>query len=165
MPCRAIIDVPMSNEVLLSAEGYQKLKRELEDLKTIERQRVADNIREAKSHGDLRENAMYHEAKLNQTRLEARISELERVLQFAKVVEETADADVAALGRNITLLDLEYKDEMVIELVGGFEADPSAGRISITSPLGAALMDHRVGDEIEVEAPAGTQRYRITKIE
>lgn len=155
----------MSNEVLLSVEGFEKLKKELEELKSIERQKVADNIREAKSHGDLRENAMYHEAKLNQTRLEARISELERVLQFAKVVEHVEDADVASLGKTVTLMDLEYLDEMQIVLVGAFEADPMHGKVSITSPLGAAVMDKRIGDEVDVEAPAGTQRYQILAIE
>ncbi len=155
----------MSNEVLLSAEGFEKLKRELEELKTVERQKVANNIREAKSHGDLRENSMYHEAKLNQTRLEARIGELERVLQFAKIVEQAKDSDVASLGKSVVLLDLEYQDEMTIILVGGFEADPSEGKVSITSPLGAAVMDRRQGDEIDVEAPAGTQRYKIKSID
>jgi len=155
----------MSNEVLLSAEGFEKLKRELEELKSVERQKVANSIREAKSHGDLRENAMYHEAKLNQTRLEARISELERVLQFAKIVEQAAEDGVASLGKTVVLHDLEYGDDMTILLVGAFEADPAEGKVSITSPLGAAVMDRKINDEIDVEAPAGTQRYRIKSIE
>ena len=159
------MSLPMSNEVLLSAEGFEKLKRELEELKSVERQKVANSIREAKSHGDLRENAMYHEAKLNQTRLEARISELERVLQFAKIVEQAAEDGVASLGKTVVLHDLEYGDDMTILLVGAFEADPAEGKVSITSPLGAAVMDRKINDEIDVEAPAGTQRYRIKSIE
>ncbi|MFX8688981.1 transcription elongation factor GreA, partial [Acinetobacter baumannii] len=89
-----------------------------------ERARIAENIREAKSHGDLRENAMYHEAKLNQTRLEARISELDRMLQVARIVEEGSGDGSATLGSKVTLEDLEYGDNFTIELVGAFDADP-----------------------------------------
>lgn len=155
----------MANEVLLSQEGYDKLKKELEFLKGTERQRVADNIREAKSHGDLRENAMYHEAKLNQTRLESRIAELERTLQFAKIVDPSdREEGAATLGSKVKLLDLKWNDELDVELVGEFEADPSQDRISVTAPLGAAIMDQKEGDEIEVQAPAGIQRYRILSV-
>lgn len=155
----------MSNEVLLSREGFERLSRELEELKGSERQRVADNIREAKSHGDLRENAMYHEAKLNQTRLEARIAELERILQFAKVVDGASETGVASLGSKVCLKDLEWDDELTLELVGAFEADPTQDKVSITSPLGAATLDRKVGDEFEVQAPAGIQRYRVLSVD
>lgn len=155
----------MSEEILLSTEGFEKLQKELLFLKGPERQRIANDIREAKSHGDLRENAMYHEAKLNQTRLEARISELERTLQFAKVIDTSQFADnIAHLGSLVKLKDLEWNDELVINLVGEFEADPSQDRISITSPLGMAIAEQKVGDEIEVDAPAGKQRYKILDV-
>ncbi|MCU0316983.1 MAG: transcription elongation factor GreA [Fimbriimonadaceae bacterium] len=156
----------MSNDVLLSQDGFNRLKEELEFLKSTERQRIADNIREAKSHGDLRENAMYHEAKLNQTRLEARIAELERVLQQAQVISRPEGSEGKAhLGSIVKLKDLEWDDEMQVELVGAFEADPTLDKISVTSPMGAALMEKEAGDEIEVEAPAGTQRYRILSVD
>lgn len=155
----------MSNEVTLSQEGYDKLKKELEDLKGPERSRVADNIREAKSHGDLRENAMYHEAKLNQTRLEARIAELERALMNAKVVDVKRKEGVAHLGSRITLEDLEWGDEMTIELVGDFEADPLMDKISISSPMGAACVDREAGQEIEVETPGGMRKFKVKKVE
>lgn len=155
----------MSQEILLSPEGFEKVKKELEFLKGPERQRIADNIREAKSHGDLRENAMYHEAKLNQTRLEARIAELERTVQFAKVVDASQREEGAAhLGSRVKLFDIQWNDEIEIELVGEYEADPSQDRISITSPLGAAAMNRKEGDEIEVQAPAGVQRYRVVSV-
>ncbi|MBX3111428.1 MAG: transcription elongation factor GreA [Fimbriimonadaceae bacterium] len=155
----------MSHEVLLSQEGYDRLKKELEELKSSERQRVADNIREAKSHGDLKENAMYHEAKLNQTRLESRIAELEHTLQMAKVVTRSAaDAGKAHLGSQVTLEDLEWGGTLTIDLVGAFEADPANDKISVDSPLGAALIDKVAGDEIEVQAPAGKQRYRVVTV-
>lgn len=154
----------MSHEILLSKEGFEKLTLELEQLKSVERAKVSDNIREAKSHGDLRENAMYHEAKLNQTRLEARISEIERTLQFCKVVERPEGSTGAHLGSTVLLHDLEWDEELTVILVGQFEADPANDKVSITSPLGAAIIDREVNDEIEVQAPAGVQRYRIISI-
>jgi transcription elongation factor GreA len=155
----------MANEILLSQEGYEKLKKELEFLKGTERQRIAENIREAKSHGDLRENSMYHEAKLNQTRLESRIADLDRTLQFAKIVDPNdREVGAATLGSKVKLKDLQWDDELDVELVGEFEADPSQDKISVTSPLGAAIMDRKEGEEIEVQAPAGVQRYRVISV-
>lgn len=151
--------------MLVSPDGYEKLKKELEHLKAVERQKVADNIREAKSHGDLKENAMYHEAKLNQKRLEGRIADLEHALQVAQVVESDAHpADVAHLGSKVVVKDMEWGDEITFALVGGFEADPANDLISVTSPLGEALLGKREGDEVEVLAPAGTQKYKILSI-
>lgn len=150
---------------MVSPEGYEKLKKELEHLKAVERQKVADNIREAKSHGDLKENAMYHEAKLNQKRLEGRIADLEHALQVAQVVEAgTHPTDVAHLGSKVVVKDLEWGDEITFSLVGGFEADPANDLISVTSPLGEALLGKKVGDDIEVEAPAGKQRYQVLSV-
>lgn len=152
----------MANEILLTAEGLEKLRLELADLKGPVRARIAEAIKEAKSHGDLRENAAYHEAKLNQQRLESRIADLEKAIQRAKVVERPDHhGDVAHLGTNVMLLDLEFDDEFEITLVGSFEADPAKNMISITSPLGEALLGKEVGEEVEIEAPGGTQRYRI----
>lgn len=155
----------MSKDILLSQEGFDKLKAELESLKGPERQKIADNIREAKSHGDLKENAMYHEAKLNQTRLESRIAELERMVQYAKVVDRSdVDKDTAHMGSVVTLMDLQWDEEFTLTLVGDFEADPANDLISITSPLGEQVVSKRVGDEFEVEAPAGVQRYRVVSV-
>jgi transcription elongation factor GreA len=156
----------MAKEIQVTREGFDKLRRELEELKGPIRLQVAEAIREAKSHGDLRENAAYHEAKLNQTRLESRIADLERAVQYAKVVERPVDAgDTAALGSKVRLLDMEFDDELTVTLVGSFEADPAKDLISIGSPLGEALLGTAVGDEIEVEAPGGTTKYRVLGIE
>jgi transcription elongation factor GreA len=156
----------MSHEILLTAEGFEKLRKELEFLKGPERQRIADNIREAKSHGDLRENAMYHEAKLNQTRLEARIADVERSIQYARIVERTEEhAESAHLGSKVTLLDVQFGEEFTIELVGDFEADPINDLISISSPMGSAVTGVKEGQEIEVRAPAGIRKYTIMKVE
>lgn len=156
----------MANEILLTKAGFEKLQKELEELKGPIRMAVAEAIREAKSHGDLRENAAYHEAKLNQSRIEGRIADLEKILTTAKVVERPeTEGDVAHLGSKVTLLDLEWGDELTVSLVGSFEADPANDLISIASPLGESMLGRAIHDEFEVEAPAGKQRYRILAIE
>ncbi|MCG9895649.1 MAG: transcription elongation factor GreA [Fimbriimonadaceae bacterium] len=155
----------MAQDVLLSQSGYDKLVKELEFLKGPERQRIAENIREAKSHGDLRENAMYHEAKLNQTRLESRIAELERTLQRARIVEvDEAKAGTVQMGSTVKVKDLDLMDVFSFTLVGEYEADPDQDMISIQSPLGAAMVGHEAGDEVEVDAPAGLLQYRILDV-
>lgn len=152
----------MSKDIQVTKEGFDALKAELEELKGPVRNNIAEAIREAKSHGDLRENAAYHEAKLNQTRLEKRISDLERAVQYAKVVERPADAGNGAyIGSTVKLLDLEFDDEFEVTLVGAYEADPNKNQISIDSPLGLALNGREAGEEIDVVAPAGKQKYRI----
>ena len=156
----------MAHETLLTPEAYEKLKKELEELKGPVRARIAEAIREAKSHGDLKENAAYHEAKLNQTRLETRIAELDKTLLLAKIVDRSKQtAGAAYMGSVVTLHDLDFDDEMTITLVSSYEADPTDDKISISSPLGAALLDRGAGDEIEVEAPGGKQRYRVKTVE
>jgi transcription elongation factor GreA len=155
----------MPQEVLLSRAGFEKLQKELEQLKGPIRQNVAEALREAKSHGDLRENAAYHEAKLNQTRLEGRIADLEKVLQTAKIVDRPeAAGESAHLGSKVTLLDLGWKEEMEVTIVGSYEADPAHNLISITSPLGSALIGRGSGEEFDFEAPAGIQRYRVVSV-
>lgn len=155
---------PMSEHVL-TRQAYEKLQREVEELKGPTRARIAAAIREAKSHGDLRENAAYHEAKLNQARLESRIADLEKLLQIAKVVEGGGgNGDTADLGSKVKLKDLEWDDELTITLVSSYEADPTNDLISISSPLGSEVIGKPVNAEIEVDAPAGKQRYRILAI-
>lgn len=156
----------MSNEVLLTKEGALKLRNELEELKGPIRSQNAEAIREAKAHGDLRENAAYHEAKLNQKRLDSRIAELEKALQLAKIVERPPGSESSAhLGNKVTLEDAEFGDEFVVHIVGSFEADPAKDFISITSPLGEALLGKVVGDRLEVDAPGGRATYTIKKID
>lgn len=154
----------MANEVLVTEEGLAKLKAELEELKGPTRMRVAEAIREAKSHGDLKENAAYHEAKLNQTRLESRIADLERAVTSAKIIVRD-ESGGAHLGSKITLLDLEFDDEFTVNLVGSFEADPAKDLISISSPLGEALVGKKQGDEITVQSPNGINNYRLVSVE
>lgn len=155
----------MANDIQVTAEGLAKMKAELDELKGPVRARIADAIREAKSHGDLRENAAYHEAKLNQQRLEARIGELEKAVERAKVVERPKDHVGAHLGSLVTLLDTEFDDEFTVTLVGAFEADAASNKISITSPLGEALLGKDAGAQIEVDAPGGKQSYKVLSVE
>lgn len=155
----------MAHETKLTPEGFEKLKKELEDLKGPTRSRIAEAIREAKSHGDLRENAAYHEAKLNQARLESRIAELEKTLQLAKVVAPSENGSGIGLGSIVKLYDLDFEDDMSIKIVSSYEADPANDLISISSPLGSALIDRNPGEEFEVEAPGGKQRYRVVEVE
>jgi transcription elongation factor GreA len=156
----------MANHIQVTKEGYEKLKKELEELQGPTRMRVAEAIREAKSHGDLRENAAYHEAKLNQTRLESRISELEKAVLHARIVEKSdIETGFAQLGSIVTLLDVEFDEEICLTLVGSFEADASKDFVSITSPLGEGLIGKPINETIEVVAPAGTSKYKILKIE
>ena len=153
----------MGSEVQFTREGFEKLKAELEELKGPARMRIAEAIREAKSHGDLKENAAYHESKLNQTRLEARIAELDKALLTAKIAEPSTDGG-AQLGSRVGLLDLDFDEEFEVKLVGAFEADPASDLISVASPLGEALVGRAKGDEIEVKAPAGVTRYRVRSV-
>lgn len=155
----------MGNDVLLSRDGFERLKKELVELKGPVRAEVADAIREAKSHGDLRENAAYHEAKLNQQRLDSRIADLEKVLQIAKIVDRPEDAgDSAHMGSQVTLVDSEFGDEFTVTLVGSYEADPTKDLISIVSPLGEALLGRNAGEKVEVEAPGGLQTFKIKSV-
>ena len=155
----------MSNDAMLSQEGYDKLKKELEQLKGPERARIAENIREAKSHGDLKENAMYHEAKLNQTRLESRIADLERLYMNAQIVKTERVPGIAHLGSTIELEDMEWGDKLKIKLVGAFEADPINDMISVASPMGTACLEQKAGALIEVETPGGLQKYKILSVD
>jgi transcription elongation factor GreA len=155
----------MSSQHVLSRQAYEKLQKEVERLKGPVRLQVAEAIREAKSHGDLRENAAYHEAKLNQARLDSRIADMEKMLQLAKVVDGVENKEVADMGALVKLLDLEFDDEMEIRLVSTFEADPANDLISISSPMGSSIVGKSPGDEVEYSTPNGMVKLRIISIE
>lgn len=152
----------MSDEKkVLTPKGYKKLEQELEQLKE-KRKEISEKIGEAVKLGDLSENAEYHEAKDEQGLNEARISEIEHTLKNAEVYTEEIDTDIVQIGNSIKVetggKQFEYK------IVGSNEADPAHGYISNESPIGEAFLGHRVGDEVEFEAPAGTVIYRILEI-
>jgi len=149
----------------ITAEGAKKLQAELEHLKGPEREALAKRLREAIQMGDLSENADYHKAKEDQALLEGRIQELEYVLRNAIIVEDTGEArDVVDIGARVTVQEDDFDPE-VFMLVGAKEADPRNGKISNESPIGLALMGHRVGDVVEADTPGGKIRLKILKIE
>jgi transcription elongation factor GreA len=150
--------------VHLTSEGYQNLKQELEYLTTVKRAEIARELYEARIDKDFRENAPYDAAKQHQAEVEARIRQLEHTLAVGQVVDQTNRANQIGIGSTVLLKDLTHDEELTYTLVGTSEANPVAGRISIVSPVGKALLDRRVGDEIEVAAPIGIVRYRIEQI-
>lgn len=155
----------MAKEFKLSAERLEDLKKELTYLKTVREKEVADQIKEARSFGDLSENSEYDEAKNEQGKLYSRIAEIENMLANCVVIEEHEDDyDAVRLGSTITVLDVEFKEEETYQVVGSQEADPMNGRISEESPFGKALLGKAVGDDVTVDAPAGTVHYQIVKI-
>ena len=156
----------MAKEFKLSAERLEELKKELVYLKTVREKEVADQIKEARSFGDLSENSEYDEAKNEQGKLYSRIAEVENILQNCVVIEEhEQDPNAVRQGSSIKVLDLEFNEEERYQVVGSQEADPMNGRISEDSPFGRALLGRAVGDEVYVEAPAGLLRYQILEIQ
>jgi transcription elongation factor GreA len=155
----------MNQPTYLTAEGAERLRKELADLKGPQRLALAKRLRDAIQMGDLSENADYHKAKEDQGFLEGRIQELEFILRNAIVVEESGGPkEVVAVGARVTIQE-PGADAETFYLVGAKEADPRAGKISHESPIGQALMDHRVGDTVEAETPGGKITLKIIKIE
>jgi len=151
------------NPTYLTPEGLQKLKDELEYLRTVRRPEVAAQIHEAKSQGDISDSAGYEDAKIRQGFVEGRISTLQQILRNAVLIEAPASNDTAGLGSRVTVQeDGQEAEEFLI--VGAAEADPVGGRISNESPLGKALMGAHAGDEVVVQAPSGDIRFRILEI-
>ena len=151
---------------ILTYEGLQKYESELEDLKVRKRKEVAQKIKEAREQGDLSENAEYDAAKDEQRDIEARIEELEKILKNAEVVDEDeVDTDKIGVGCRVTVLDVEFDEELEYKIVGSTEADSLQGKISNESPVGHALMGRMVGDVVDVETQAGTFQYKVLTIE
>lgn len=148
----------------LTKEGYQKLQEELEYLRTVKRKEVADRLHEALEGGELIENAEYEAAKNEQAFVEGRIQELEVLLASARIIEEGGDKNTVQLGSRVTIQEEGFEPETYV-IVGAAEANPREGRISNESPIGKAILNHRVGDVVTVDAPAGTYKVKILKIE
>jgi transcription elongation factor GreA len=154
----------MPEPAYLTAEGLARIKAELEELTGPSRTDLAARLRSAIQMGDLSENADYHKAKEDQGFLEGRIQELEYLVRNAVVIEKNTNKDTVGVGSHITIQEADYPAE-TYHMVGSKEADPRNGRISHESPIGRALMGHRVGDNVEVETPAGKIKFKILKIE
>jgi len=149
----------------LTSEGLRKLEEELEYLRTVRRQAVAQRLRAVlEEEQDILENAEYEDAKNEQAFVEGRILTLETILKNVVIIEEGGPADRVSIGSRVTVVEEEEEPE-TYHIVGYAEADPKMGRISNQSPLGQALLGHRVGDEVIVNAPDGILRFRIIAIE
>jgi transcription elongation factor GreA len=151
--------------IVLTPEGKEKLERELNELKTVRRVEIAKEIENARSFGDLTENAEYDEAKNAQGRMESRIRELEDMLRNAEVVEQSKQKDgKVGMGSVVTVFDMEYGEVDTYTIVGATEADMKALKVSTESPIGKALMGASVGDTVDVPTPGGIIQLRIDKI-
>ena len=151
---------------MLTYEGLKKLEDELEELKTVKRKEVAKKIAEAREQGDLSENAEYDAAKAEQLEYENRIDEIEQILKYAEVVvEDDVDLGKVSIGCKVKIMDLEYNDEMDFKIVGSTEANSLKGKISNESPVGRALMGHKIGDTVKAQTQSGVIKYKILNIE
>ena len=156
----------MAQEVYLTRAGYEKLREELESLKTTERRRISRAIGEARLQGDISENAEYDAAKDAQAHCEARIAEMEAKLVNVRIIEDqNIPSDKVYIGALVTLHDLDTQEEMKYMLVSSEEANFEENKLSIFSPVGKGLIGHQEGEEVQCKVPAGILRYKILKIE
>jgi transcription elongation factor GreA len=153
----------MSRRTYLTPEGETKLKNELAELKGPRREELAQRLRSAIQMGDLSENADYHKAKEDQGFLEGRIQEIESILRTAIIIEKS-QGDWVSVGSHVTIQEEDFDPE-TFYVVGAKEADPRHGKISNESPIGSALMNHKVGDVVEADTPGGKIRFKILKVE
>ncbi len=152
-------------EVRLTAEGVAKYEERLEYLKTTGRSEIAEQIKVARSFGDLSENAEYDAAKIEQARIEYEIVELETMLRNVVLIdEENISTDVVNVGAITTIFNMASEKTMSFQIVGSAEADPKDGRISNESPVGKALIGHKVGEVVEIQVPGGVSSYKIMAI-
>lgn len=152
-----------TNEI--TQKGFDKLVEERDNLKNVVRQEISMKIKEAKDFGDLSENAEFDEARKEQAQVEARIKQLDKIIEQAIIIDTSSISSKAvSLGVSVTLYDLDFEEECVYEIVGENEADPINGFLSASSPVGSALIGKKKGDEVNVEVPDGIARYKILKI-
>ena len=155
----------MAQEILLTAEGYEELKNELQQLKTVKRTELAENIKTARGFGDLSENSEYDEAKNEQAIVEARILTLEEQLKVVRVVDRTAlDKDVVNIGSVVKLLDCRFNEELEYRIVSSVEGGSASNTLTDKSPVGEAVMGHKAGETVEVHAPKGVFSLKILEI-
>ena len=155
----------MAKTIKITDDGLKKLQDELETLKTEGRADIAEKIKVARGYGDLSENSEYDEAKNEQARVEARISELESMLKNYTLIDESnIDSTKVNLGSKVRLLDKELKEEVTYTIVGKAEADPMNGTISNDSPVGKALIGKKVGQTATADTPAGELKFKILEI-
>ena len=157
----------MSRQSVITQEGLEKLKEEIESLSTVKRREVAERIKEAREFGDIAENAEYDDAKNEQALLEQRIAQLEERLRRSEVIDsKDIDTSEVSVGTIVHVKDQKSGDSQKFQIVGSAEADPTEQKLSNESPIGTALMGHKRNEVVSVEAPRGPKRkLKITKIE
>ena len=154
-----------SKEIVLTKDGMAKLREELEYLKIEKRKEVSEKIREARSFGDLSENAEYDEAKNEQAEVESRINTIVNMLKYARVIDDSEIGnDTVGIGVTVVIKEVGEDDEETYQIVTTTEADPINNKISKESPVGSALMGHKVGETVSVESPAGKIDFQIVSI-
>ena len=155
----------MAKDVILTPEGLEKLKSEIEHLSIERRREVAERIKEAREFGDISENSEYDDAKNEQAQVEYRIQSLEQKLRNARVVDtEQVSTETVSIGARVTLKDTKSKATRNYSIVGSAEADPKNGRLSNESPVGKALLGRKKGEKVTIPAPRGALEYQIVKI-
>ncbi|MFW6287762.1 MAG: transcription elongation factor GreA [bacterium] len=156
----------MPEEILLTQEGYEKLKSELDNLINVKRREIAKRIKTAREFGDISENSEYDDAKNEQAFIEGRIKEVQNMLRNARIVKyDEITGDTVSLGTIVGLCELETGEEFSYTIVGSAEADPLNFKISNESPIGKAILGHKAGDKVKVEVPSGIMEYEILSIE
>ena len=154
-----------AKQTILTQEGLEKLEAELEQLKTVKRQEISEKIKVALSFGDLSENSEYDEAKNEQGIIEARIAEIEATLKNVVIIDtDSLSTEHIQHGNKVTVKDLEEDKELILYIVGSKEVNIKEGKISDESPIGKALLDHKKGDIVEVEAPVGLLKFEVLDI-
>ena len=152
-------------KVPFTRNGLEKVREELSLLERVERPKNIRAISEARSHGDISENAEYHAAKERQAFIEGRINELKDVINKSEIIDlERGPADRVVFGRTVVLYDVETDREVTYQLIGPYESEPEKGRISVTSPLGQSLIGKETGDEVKAKTPGGIKEYEILEI-
>lgn len=155
----------MAKQIVMTESGLEKLKKELDFLKSVKRKEAAENVGIARSFGDLSENSEYDEAKNEQAKVEAQIAELEETIKHVTVIaDDEIQTDSVRPGVTVTVLDMEYDEEDDFTIVNTHEVDPATRKISDQSPIGKSLIGSKVGDTVTVEVPDGTVQYKIVKI-
>ena len=155
----------MAEEVILTKEGKEELEKKLEYLKVVKRAEITERIKTAREFGDLSENAEYDAAKNEQARIEGEIVEIEAKLKIAEIIKGGGAKDIVSVGKRVKVLDIDFDETSVYEIVGTTEADISKNKISNESPLGKALIGGKAGDEVTVKAPQGEYKVKIVLIE
>jgi transcription elongation factor GreA len=152
-------------EIILTPEGHEKLKEEIEHLSTVKRREVAERIKQAREFGDITENSEYDDAKNEQAMLEHRIATLQERLKHSRVIQrKEITTDVVSVGTRVRLRDVDARETIEYTIVGSAEANPAEHKLSNESPVGKAIMGHKKGETVEVSAPRGSLKFKIMDI-